>query len=60
MKKFNDFCEKYETSLWLLCASIWFFVEYFCNQGVNSLLWDGIFWIAFAVEEFIRKAMKKK
>ncbi len=54
MDKFNEFCEKYEIVLWQLCAAIWFFVEFACNQKNSSILWDGIIWVAFAIVEYIR------
>ena len=60
MDKVNQWCEKYYAVLWILCASIWFFVEYFFGSKTDSLLWDGIIWIAFAIEEYIRISMKKK
>ncbi len=59
MEKFGKFCEKYEVVLWQLCVAFWFFIEFACNQKVSSLLWDGVFWIAFAVVEFIRLKNKK-
>ena len=60
MKKVNDFFEKYEIPLWQLIAAIWFLVEYFCNKSVESLLWDGVFWAAFAIMDFIRIKLQKK
>ena len=60
MKKINNFCEKYEIPLWQLAATIWFFVEFFCNQKVESLLGDGFFWMFLAILEFIRIKIKKK
>ncbi len=60
MSKFNKFCEKYEVALWISVAAIWFFIEYFCNNSIQSLLGDGIFWTIFAIFEFIRIARKDK
>ena len=62
MDKFNKWFEKYYAVLWILVAAIWFFVEYFFKDSTdpNSLLWDGIIWVAFAIEEYIRISIKKK
>ncbi len=59
MKKNNIF-EKYNSAMWCLVAALWFFVDYiFMDPKVNSILWSGIFWIFFALEEFIRCHKKK-
>lgn len=60
MKKFNDFCEKYEPALWQLVASLWFFIEYFCHRDVDSLFGAGVFWAAWGIIDIIRIKMKKK
>lgn len=60
MKKFNNFCEKYESPLWQLIASIWFFIEYFRNKEINSLLNAGIFFAVFAIFDIIRIKLSKK
>ena len=59
MKKFNEFCEEYEASLWQLCAAIWFFVEYFCNRDVETLFGAGVFWTVLAIFDFIQKKLRK-
>ena len=60
MEKFNNFCEKYEVFLWQLVAALWFFVEYFCNREVYSLLGAGIFWVVIAIFTAIAKKTRKK
>ena len=60
MEKFNKFCEKYDTCLWQIAASIWFFVEYFCNREIYSLLGAGVFWVVLAILEAIKIKLGKK
>ena len=60
MDKFNSFCEKYETVLWQAVAALWFYVEFFCNKGVESLFGDGVFWTVFAIVEAIAITVKSK
>ena len=60
MSKINDFCQKYNSTLWCLVAALLFFVEYFFMQPkVISILYSGFFWIVFTIEEFIRSYRKK-
>ena len=60
MKKFNDFCEKYETPLWLVIVSISLFVIYFTNPDRSAILGEAIFWIIFAIFYFIQKTLRNK
>ena len=60
MDKFNKFCEKYGTALWQLTAAIWFYVEFFSNQGIYSLLGAGVFWTVLAIIEFVRISIRKE
>ena len=60
MKKINDFCEKYNSAIWCIVAALWFFVEYLSMETkVESILYSGIFWVVFSIEEFIRSYKKK-
>ena len=61
--KFNEFCEKYETALWMLVAALWFLLGFaFQNQesATSYMLGSGVFWIIFAVFEFWRIYMRNK
>ena len=60
MKKFNDFCEKYETPLWLFIVSINLFVIYFINPDKDTILSEALFWIFFAIFSFIEKTLRNK
>lgn len=52
--------EKYISALWCLVAALWFIIDYiFMEPRVDTILWSGIFWIVFALEEFIRCYKKK-
>ncbi len=58
--KINNFFEKYNSALWCCLAALWFFVDYiFMNPRVSDILWSGIFWVAFTIEEAIRCWKKK-
>ncbi len=60
VKIMKDFFEKYNSAMWCLVAALWFFVDYiFMETKVDSILYSGIFWIIFSIEEFIRSYKKK-
>ncbi len=60
MKKFNEFCEKYEASLWQLIAAIWFFIYYFLGIEKDALFGAGVFWLFLAVIDFVQKKLRNK
>lgn len=55
MKKFNEFCEKYEASIWQLVASICFFLYWLLGTEKDALFGAGVFWLALAIFGFIQK-----
>ncbi len=47
--------EKYNSAIWCIVAALWFFVDYiFMEPRVDTILWSGIFWVCFTLEEFAR------
>ena len=61
MKKVNEFIEKYISAVWCLVAALWFFVDYFTiDPKSTTILYSGIFWVAFSVIEFFRVKSKNK
>ena len=60
MKKFNEFCEKYEASIWQLIAAISFFLYYFLGAEKDELFAAGVFWLILAIIDFMQKKLRKK
>ena len=60
MKKFNEFCEKYEASIWQLITAFWFFLYWILGTEKDALFGASIFWLVLAIVDFIQKSMKNK
>ena len=55
---YNKFCEKYEVALWIAVAALWFYVSYFTDAHIDSILGSAVFWTVMSIFEFVRIYLK--